>query len=85
MFNNSQISIEFFPLNVKGFVVSDYNILSSFKGKGKAVVYIFQLVSDESIYYIGSSCDFLARFAQHRHCVKNSIRKGCPKFYYFVN
>ena len=75
--NKNFENINWYYLNKRGIIISD-NCKALFEGK--AGVYVYQLILDENMIYIGSSFDLLVRFRQHKHCV----RKGsnvCPKFY----
>jgi hypothetical protein len=82
IFNNID-TINWFIINEKGFVVSKNNLFYLFRDIYE--VYIYQLVLDESKYYIDSSSNIMARLENHRYCAKDSIKGGCPKFCSFVN
>lgn len=73
-------TINWFSFNEKGFILSSNNKFSPNILEKKAVVYIYQLLSDKNISYIGSTCNIAERITQHRHCANNN-NNACPKFY----
>lgn len=71
--------INFASLDNKGFMVKP-----GIELENKAGVYIYQLLSDKSKIYIGSSYNVRDRVIQHRQFVNNGL-KLCPKFYNSVS
>lgn len=71
--------------NISWITLNKSGLIEEANGKFNniALIYIYQFIKDNSIFYIGSTFNINKRINQHRFNVNNG-KRSCPKFHNYI-